>query len=276
VQRLGLLVVALAIALGAAGCGIKAEPTGDLAAFPSRAVDGAGREVGLAAPPERIVVADEGAANVLREIGVPAELVEVDLAESPQDVADPAADLVVLPLGADAAGVPADVPVFAYGAADVRDAPSAIAQLGLAVGRGAEGAAIAARVARGLDGLADRVAREGEVRTLIADGAFEGYGPETPIGRTVAAAGGGNVLTASELLELDAVGDLDVQAWVALEPGGTPWNRLAGIPQLRTVPAVRDGRVIPVPVAGYPIDGGLPGRLESLADDLRAPAVERG
>ena len=105
---------------------------------------------------------------------------------------------------------------------------------------------------------------------------FTGYGPASPAGVDVAMAGGANVLDADRVLDPTAIAALDVQAWVALDPGGSTLASLQRLRELAAVPAVRDGRIITVPRDGYPIDAALPGALQALADDLRAAPVATG
>ena len=270
-----LLVVLAALAL--AGCGMKGEPTGAVDAFPTRAVDASGAAVVVASAPTRIVSADAGATAILRDLG----LGDITDEATPATVGGKAvgASLVVVPLALDQpaldqlrAAAP-DVPVFRYGADPLTDAPTTVAQLGLAVGRGPEAAAIAGRIA---DGLAALQAPEPAVPTLIEGAGFTGYGPASPAGVDVAMAGGANVLDADRVLDPTAIAALDVQAWVALDPGGSTLASLQRLRELAAVPAVRDGRIITVPRDGYPIDAALPGALQALADDLRAAPVATG
>lgn len=276
VRRLGPIAVLTVLALALAGCGLKAEPTGAGAAFPSRAVDAAGDAVSLSAAPDRIVSLDPGASAVLRSIGLEAALVEATPATAADLAADPATDLVVVPLalGPEAGGridAAAAAPVYRYGAAPLATAPTAISQLGLAVGRGPEAAVIARSVADGLAALAERLASEPPVRTLVEGPAATAFGPGTPIGQAVAAAGGENVFPADARWTPEEVAGLDVRAWVAADPGGSTYAALQGIAELAAVPAIRDGRVTDVPRDGYPVDGQLPRALQDLADRLRAP-----
>lgn len=275
VRRLGPPAVLLALALVLAGCGLKAEPTGGGAAFPSRAVDAAGAAVSLPAAPDRIVVLDPGAGAVLRGIGLEGSVVETTPGDAAALAADPATDLVVVPLALPetaAARIAAatDAPVYRYGAAPLGTAPTAITQLGLAVGRGPEAAAVARSVADGLAALAARMADAAPVPTLVQGPGVTAYGPQSPLGQAVALAGGENVFAADAAWTPDAVAALDVDAWVSADPGGSSLAALAGIEELAAVPAIRDGRVIEAPRDGYPVDAALPRALEDLADRLRA------
>ena len=278
VRRLGPPAALLALALVLVGCGLKAEPTGDAAAFPSVAVDAAGAPVTLSGPPDRIVSLDPGASAILRGIGLEAAVIDASPADASRLAADPATDLVVVPLAMPAAtaerlATAGVAPVYRYGAAPIETAPSAITQLGLAVGRGPEAAAIARSVADGLAALALRVGGEEPVRTLIQGPGVTAYGPQTPIGQAVALAGGENVFAADAAWSPDVAATLDIAAWVSAEPGGSTLAALAGIDELAAVPAIRDGRVVAVPRDGYPIDAALPRALEDLASRLRAQGV---
>ena len=137
VRRLGSIVVLSVLALVLAGCGLKPEPTGVDAAFPAQAVDAAGTRINLTAAPDRIVSLDPGASAVLRAIGLEAVLVEAAPSDAANLAANPATDLVVVPLalGADAAAridAGTEAPLYRYGAAPLDTAPTAITQLGLA------------------------------------------------------------------------------------------------------------------------------------------------
>jgi ABC-type Fe3+-hydroxamate transport system substrate-binding protein len=276
VRRLGPVVVLAVLALALAGCGLKAEPTGADAPFPSQAVDAAGTAVTLVEAPDRVVSLDPGATAVLRTIGLGDALVEASPADAADLAADPATDLVVVPLALGpevAARIDAttDAPLYRYGAAPLDGAPTAITQLGLAVGRGPEAATLARSVADGLAALAERLAGEPAVRTLIEGPSATAYGPGTPIGQAVAAAGGENVFAADATWSPEELPALDVQAWVAADPGVSSYARLQGIAELQAVPAIRDGRVTDVPRDGFPVDAALPRMLSGLADRLRAP-----
>jgi len=278
VRRLGLPAVLIIIAFAVGGCGLKSEPSGEAALFPSQAVDATGVAVSLPAAPDRIVSADPGASAVLRDIGLGDALVDVDVAGARAAAAAPATDLVVLPLAiandtAAQIAAASAAPVFRYGAAPLGEAPSAITQLGLTVGRWAQAATVARAVADGIVALDERLASETPVRTLIEGPGATAAGPGTPIGQAVLAAGGANVFAADTLLDLAQLGTLDVQAWVSPEPGGTTLTGLRGIAELAGIPAIRDGRVVRIPASGYPIDAALPAALQSLADKLRAPAL---
>lgn len=279
--RPALLAVLAALALVLAGCGVKGEPTGAASPFPTSAVDASGTAVSVAAEPTRIVSADVGASAILRDLGLGDAVVQATPATVGPRAAEGAA-LVVVPLSLDSAALEQlhaaapDVPVFRYGADPLDRAPTVIAQLGLAVGRGPEAAAIAERVAAGLAALTAKVQGQPLVPTLVEGAGFTGVGPSGAVAADVAAAGGANVLTAAQPLVPAAIAGLDVQAWVALAPGGSTLTELRRLPELAAVPAVRDGRIITLPSAGLPLDAALPQALQALADDLRAAPVTTG
>ena len=277
-----LLVAALAALAGLlAGCGAKAEPTGAIAAFPAHAVDAAGAAVVVPAEPTRIVSLDAGATHVLRDLGLGNAIVETDPAHAIAVIGETPPSLVVAPGHLDAGELDrlrsaTTAPLFLYGADPIEDAPQVVAQLGLAVGRGPEAAALAQRIDDGLAAVRRSVAGKPRVRTLVEGAGFTAYGPTSPAGIDVAAAGGENVVSADQPLDLTGIPGLDVAAWVALDPGGSTLVRLRTYRELAQVPAVRDGRVLQVPRDGFPVDATLPGRLRQLADDLHAPPVTTG
>lgn len=263
-----LAALAAAVAL-LTGCGVKAEPIAEAPAFPLVTRDAVDVELRLEQAPARIVTSDSGAANVLRDLGVGDRLIEVEPADLERTIDRERPDLVVVPLAATAPSGDGLPPIFRYGAVDIDTAPLAISRLGLAVGRGPQAATLAERVADGLAALRARVADQQPVPTLIEGSEFSGLGPETPLGQAVAYVGGDNPLDVSQPLDLLAVADAAPAAWVEAQPGGTPLAALQTIPELRTVPAIVNGRVIPAPAAGYPIDGALPAALDDLARALR-------
>ncbi len=281
VRRLGLLAGTALVAIALAGCGVKSEPTGAGAAFPSQAVDAAGQTVTLAAPPLRIVSFDAGATAILHDLGLRAETVTATTASLSSDAADPSTALVIVPANLEPAVLQAlakttTAPIYHYGADPLTSAPSTITQLGLVVGKGPEAAVIAKTVAAGLATLAAQLATEQPVRVLLEGRGFTAYGPTTSAGLAVTAAGGTNVVTVDQPLNLTAVLGLDVAAWVSLQPGGSTLTSLQGYPELAAVPAVKDSRIVPLPLAGFPVDAALPGALQALADDLHSAPVAAG
>ena len=281
VRRLGLLAGTALVAIALAGCGVKSEPTGAGTAFPSRAVDAAGQTVTLAAPPLRIVSFDAGATAILNDLGLSAETVTATAASLAREAANPSTALVIVPATLEPAllqtlTTATTAPIYHYGADPMTSAPTTITQLGLAVGKGPEAALIAKTVAAGLATLAAQLATEQPVRVLLEGRGFTAYGPSTPAGLAVAAAGGTNVVTVDQPLNLTAVVALDVAAWVSLQPGGSTLTSLQGYPELAAVPAIRDSRIVPLPMTGFPIDAALPGALQALADDLHSAPVAAG
>lgn len=280
--RRALLAVLALLALALAGCGVKGEPTGAVESFPARAVDASGTSVVVERAPTRIVSADPGATAILRDVGLGDAVTEATAATLGQAAAEPGTGLVIVPLALDAAALAQlrnaapDVPVFRYGADPLEEAPVTVAQLGLAVGRGPEAAAIAERLAAGLAAVREGLVGKPTVRTLVEGAGFAGFGPTSPAGVDVAAAGGENVLTADQLLDPAAIVGLGVDAWISLDPGGSTLTELRRLPELAAVPAIRDGRVLTLPRDGYPIDAALPQALQALADDLRAAPVASG
>ena len=281
VRRLGLLAGTALVAFALAGCGVKSEPTGAGTAFPSQAVDAAGQKVTLAAPPLRIVSFDAGATAILNDLGLSAETVTATAASLAREAADPNTALVIVPATLEPAllqtlTTATTAPIYHYGADPLTSAPTTITQLGLAVGKGPEAALIAKTVAAGLATLAAQLATEQPVRVLIEGRGFTAYGPSTPAGLAVAAAGGTNVVTVDQPLNLTDVVGLDVAAWVSLQPGGSTLASLQSYPELAAVPAVKDSRIVPLPMAGFPIDAAIPGALQALADDLHSAPVAAG
>lgn len=281
VRRLGLLAITALVAMLLAGCGVKSEPLGGNAAFPSHAVDAAGQAVTLAAPPLRIVSFDAGASAILHDLGLGDTTIAATAASLQREVSDPSTALVVVPSTIDPAlfktiTSATGAPVFRYGANPLTTAPITITQLGLAVGKGPEAAAIAKAVATGLAAISAQIATEPAVRVLLEGRGFTAFGPTSLPGLAVAAAGGTNVVSADQPLNLTDVTALNVAAWVSLQPGGSTLASLQGYPELAAIPAIKDGRVVPLPKGGLPVDAALPAALQALTDDLHAAPVSTG
>ena len=281
VPRRALYAAIAVMALLLAGCGVKGEPTGAVAPFPTQAIDAAGQTVTLQSSPTRIVSADPGATAILRDLGLGTLVVEAKESTVGLEASDPTTSLVVVPLAMDDAALQqllaaTHAPIFHYGADPLTAAPTTVTQLGIAVGEGAKAATIARSMTSGLDALAQRLAAETPVPTLIEGAGFIGYGPASAVGLDVAAAGGKNVLEADQPLDIAQLPTLGITAWVSLQPGGSTLASLQKFPELAPVPAIKDSRVISVPKAGYPIDAALPGALQALADDLHAAPIATG
>jgi ABC-type Fe3+-hydroxamate transport system substrate-binding protein len=281
VPRRALLAAIVLMALVLAGCGIKDEPTGAVDPFPTSAIDAAGEAVAVTAEPVRIVSADPGATAILRDLGLGDVTTEATTSTVAAAAADPLTALVVVPLSLDAAALQqlrasTGAPVFRYGADPLAEAPAIVTLLGVSVGRGPQAATIAKAMTSGLDALAERLAGEPRVRTLIEGAGFIGYGPGSSAGMDVAAAGGENVLAMDQPIDIAALPGLQIDAWVSLQPGGSSLTSLQRFPELTDVPAVAESRIISMPRGGFPIDAALPGALQALADDLHAAPLTAG
>src|SRR4051794_28818415 len=88
--------IALLVAVVAAGCGYKQEPTGALKpTFPVTVQDAAGRSILVSKAPQKIVVLDPAGARILRAIGSRLTLLAPDAPVAQLRARHP--DLVVLP-----------------------------------------------------------------------------------------------------------------------------------------------------------------------------------
>ena len=278
VHRFGLIASTVLVAVLLAGCGVKSEPTTSSVAFPSHGIDAVGHQITLVTPPTRIVSFDSGATAILHDLGLANVTVAPTAATLAAEVAKSTTSLVIVPSTLDPQLLQTithatTAPVYLYGANPLSTAPSTITQLGLVVGKGPEAAAIAKAVAASLTALTAQLATEPNVRVLLEGRGFTAYGPATPAGLAVSAAGGTNVVTTDQPLNLSDVAALTIGAWVSLQPGGSTLASLQSYPELAAVPAVKDARIVPLPKNGYPIDAALPAALRALADDLHAAAV---
>ena len=262
-----------ALLLGPTACGFKREPLEARAdRFPVEAVDATGETVTVAHAPRRIVTSDAAAAGVLAALHPVAPVRTVPAG----DVARLAgADVVVVPdaPGSDAAGsVDPDAAVFHYGAARFDDIPVTVANLGLAVGRGPEGVALARRLRAGLDAVRRRAATLPRVRVFIDAGALSTLGAGRPLAEAVQLAGGRLISTRSRPVTLAELRRFDPQVWLVLPASGSTVATLRRRPDTRTITAVRRGRLVRVDERDYAPTPELPQRLDRLVRLLHPTA----
>jgi ABC-type Fe3+-hydroxamate transport system substrate-binding protein len=168
--------IALLVAVVAAGCGYKQEPTGALRpTFPVTVQDAAGRSIEIAATPHKVVVLDPAGARLLRAIGVRLTLLAPDAPVSQLRAQHP--DLLVL--APDTSGADADTisqrvgaPAFVLAGFQLKLIERGAAQLGLATGHALAGRDLALSLRERRLSLRKRIA-SAKVQTVFVDTGFE-------------------------------------------------------------------------------------------------------
>jgi ABC-type Fe3+-hydroxamate transport system substrate-binding protein len=168
--------IALLVAVVAAGCGYKHEPTGALRpTFPVTVQDAAGRSIEIASAPHKVVVLDPAGARLLRAIGVKLTLLAPDAPVSQLRAQHP--DLLVL--APDTSGADADTisrklgaPVFVLAGFQLELIERGAAQLGLATGHALAGRDLALSLRERRVSMQKRIANT-KVQTVFADTGFE-------------------------------------------------------------------------------------------------------
>jgi ABC-type Fe3+-hydroxamate transport system substrate-binding protein len=231
------------IAVLAAACGVRGEPTGSLGQGGSiTARDATGAIVTLPGPAQHVVVTDAAAAATIAAI---APDVKVDRV-APKDLAaaaagDPPPDLLVLgPLDP---APPPGIPTFRWPPGATTSPGLAIVQLGLLLGHGAEAVTLAHAIDAGERDVLARVAGAPPVRVMVEQGTFEALGPESGLGRLVARLGGTNIVAAPAILTPSRIRSLDPEVWLGTAPGSSSLSQLRTLRDLKNVSAVRRGRV---------------------------------
>jgi vitamin B12 transport system substrate-binding protein len=168
--------IALLVAVVAAGCGYKQEPTGALKpTFPVTVHDAAGRAIRIATPPQKIVVLDPAGARILRAIGSHLTLLAPDAPVSQVRAQHP--DLVVLPpdtsdQDADSIAQRVGAPAYVLAGFKLKLIERGVAQLGLATGHALAGRDLALDLRARRLGLVKRIERA-KVQTVFVDTGFE-------------------------------------------------------------------------------------------------------
>jgi ABC-type Fe3+-hydroxamate transport system substrate-binding protein len=170
------VAIALLVAVVAAGCGYKQEPTGALKpTFPVTVHDAAGRAIRIPHAPQTIVVLDPAGARILRALGARLTLLAPDAPVSQIRARHP--DLLVLPpdtsqAGADSLAERVGAPAYVLAGFQLKLIERGAAQLGLATGHALAGRDLALELrARRLE-LVKRIAHA-KVQTVFIDTGFE-------------------------------------------------------------------------------------------------------
>ncbi len=268
-----LLAAAAAALLLAAGCGEREEPTGNLSVDYPVTVQGAGGEpLPLSGPPARIVAFDPGAAELVDALGggealvgapgsaaingeqradVVPEVGRIDVARAVS--LEP--DLVLATLEADSVDVAqvqrrTGAQVYVLPSSTVDDIVRAVLELGFVLDRPAEARALAAGIRADVDAVEARIDGEQPVDVFVDTGLFVTIRERSIFGDLLRRAKAVNVapdpgqgpITAEEL----ATRDPDV--YVVTSDSGVTLESLRRAPETRDLRAVRNGRVVFLPV----------------------------
>lgn len=251
IRRSHILPLA-AIALLAAGCGSRSEPT-SASAIPANVVtvpDGAGGTARVRPTDGPTITTDPGAAATLKALGAPVELVTVDEVAA-RLTATPLPRMAVLAPGTEA---PAGVPTLRWSLTDPTVAGRLVARLGLAAGKGAEGVRLARTLDAGVRDALRRAAAGPPVRVLV-----EGTAARSLAGLV-------------ERLNATPIGFTGIAAIVRDRPDvwlvtpGTPRTlaSLRQVDELKHVEAIRAKRFGIVDPAAFTPSPDLPTRLAGL------------
>jgi iron complex transport system substrate-binding protein len=268
-----LAAAAAAALLLAAGCGERDEPTGPLSVDYPVTIRGAGGEsLPISGPPDRIVALDPGAAELVDALGGGGALVGAPgsatlRGEQPADVVPEAGqinvdravslepDLVLATLEANSVDVAqverrSGAQLYVQPSATVDDIVRAVGELGFMLGRPAEARTLAAGIRSDVAEVERRIADEQPVEVFVDTGLFVTIRERSIFGDLLRRAKATNVapdpsqgpITAEEL----AARDPDV--YIATSDSGVTLESLRRSPETRDLRAVRNGRVVFLPV----------------------------
>lgn len=271
--RRTLALVLAAGALAAAGCGERAEPVGELEQQYPVTVQGAGDQPAVvAARPERIVALDAGSAELLvslgvgeRLVGAPAEAGVPGVAEvvrptgqiDVEGVVKLEPDLVVATPSTDRVDVSrieraAGAPVYVQPALSIEDVGRAALELGFLVGEPVAARLLAGELRRVATAVDERVAGTLTVTVFVDTGFFITVPAERSLlGELIRRANGENVAGNTAGLgpfDLRELRRLDPQVYLATSDSKTSLRSLARNPKTKNLTAVREGRVVVLPV----------------------------
>jgi ABC-type Fe3+-hydroxamate transport system substrate-binding protein len=225
-------------ALLATGCGARPEPLASLPDSPVTIVDGTGASVTLPRPARTIASADAAATATLKALGASVT------ALAPGAAVPVGTELVIVSA---ATGAPSDggaVPTFRWGVGDLRDAGLQVAQLGLAVGRGGKGVALARSLDASITALLARATGEPVTPVFIEGFPLQATARDDAATALLVRLGGRPVATPGATVSFAQLRRLAPEAWIAIDPAPTTLASVRRSAALRAVPAVRDGRVL--------------------------------
>ncbi|MEO9176329.1 MAG: ABC transporter substrate-binding protein [Gaiellales bacterium] len=243
------VAIALLVALVAAGCGFKQEPTGAVSPrFPVTVHDAAGRALTIARQPTRILVMDPAGARILHSIGSKPTMVASTASIASLEAHHP--DLIVMspdtsPARADLIEQKVGAPTYVLAGLALPAIEHGAAQLGLATGHPLAGRDLALSLRAQRERLERQIANA-KVQTVFGDTGF-GYSipAGTLLGALISAGGGQLVGTESpQPVSLPRLQKLDPDVYLTLQSSHVTLKILRKRKLTAKLPAVLSGRVL--------------------------------
>lgn len=267
---LGLLTAALLLA----ACGQRDEPTGSVSAPFPVTVEGAGdAPTTLPSAPDRVVALDAGSAELIAALGAGGSLVgvpagvEVSGADSPAEVVDengtvdvPAVvalepDLIVVTPETDRGGVArverrTRAPLYVQPALTVDDVRRGVLDLGFLLGRPVEARKLAGKLERDVAEVEDKLADVDPTTAFVDTGLFVTIRDPSLFADLIHRAKGENVATETDAgpLSPEELAARDPDVYLITSDSGLTLDSLRRNPDTRDLRAVRDGRVVMLPL----------------------------
>ena len=303
------LPFALALLLGAAACGERSEPLGELEQPYPVTVRGAGEEPAIVpSRPERIVALDAGAAELIialgardRLVGIPAgipkgnaprqappsavEVVSPSLRIRTDEVVELEPDLVVAAPTTDQLDVSrirreTEAPLYVQPGSSVDDVLRATLELGFLVGEPVKARALASRIRSDVAVVEDRIADEPVPTTFVDTGFFVTVPLRSLLGDMIVRAGGESIAGETpgvDPVPLSRILRLDPHVYLATSDSRVTLRTLRDDPRTRKLTAVEDGRVRVLPSDLVQRAGpNVAQALERVAKALHPDAFQNG
>ncbi|HSE82294.1 MAG TPA: ABC transporter substrate-binding protein [Gaiellaceae bacterium] len=303
------LPFALALLLGAAACGERSEPLGELEQPYPVTVRGAGEEPAIVpSRPERIVALDAGAAELIialgardRLVGIPAgipkgdgprqappsavEVVSPSLRIRTDEVVELEPDLLVAAPTTDQLDVSrirreTEAPLYVQPGSSVDDVLRAALELGFLVGEPVNARALASRIRSDVAVVEDRIADEPVPTTFVDTGFFVTVPLRSLLGDMIVRAGGESIAGETpgvDPVPLSRILRLDPHVYLATSDSRVTLRTLRDDPRTRKLTAVEDGRVRVLPSDLVQRAGpNVAQALERVAKALHPDAFQNG
>jgi iron complex transport system substrate-binding protein len=296
-RSLVTIVAAAALAIVLAGCGERSEPTGELeAVYPATGLGAGDLPVVLDSVPQRIVAVDAGSVELIealgageRVVGVPAgstlesatapvevvkETGQIDVdaiagLEPDLVVATPEIDRVTLSQIEGLTGAP----VYIQPSRSVEDVLAATLELGFLIGQPVEARQLAGSIKEAAAAVDERIAGSGPVEVFLDRGFFITIPDDSLPGDLIARAGGINIASGGVGSGPFPLADLlaaDPDVYLTTSDSEVTLEELRADPETKNLQAVREGRVVVLPVELVTRAG------PRVAEGLQAVAAERG
>ena len=287
----------LVLALLAAGCGFKHEPTGLLPAYPQTVRDALGREVVIDQAPKKIVSLDPGMSAAVAELGAkkllvgrsgketyPKSIMKVPIMTTTDGTPDVRAlkkaqpDVILAPASmlptlaeVNALQLKVGAVVYVVGGDSVAQVQDAITSLGLILARPDQGRKMAGDIQSQVDAVTHALAGQQPVKTFVDIGFLYTIDPGTMPSDLLRLAGGVNVAAdgdSSQALTPAELQQAAPEVWLSVAGSGATLADLKHRQSLASIPAVQNGHVVEIPESVLYEDGPRVGL--SLARVARA------